>query len=153
MSTGIALDRLLKSKSASGEMKPEYRLPAMIWVALFIPIGLFIYGWTADKDIHWIVPIIGTLFFGFGQITTFMSVQTYIVDAFTIHASSGFVANTLLRSAVGAVLPLAGPKKYQTLGPGWGNNLLVFIALAMCPIPWAFYQYGERIHKSSTIVF
>ena len=153
MFTGIALDRLLKSKSASGEMKPEYRLPPMVWVAPFMPVGLFIYGWTADKNVHWIVPIIGTMFFGFGLITTFMSVQTYIVDAFTIYAASGLAANTLLRSAVGAVLPLAGPKMYQTLGLGWGNSLLAFIALAMCPIPWVFYHYGERIRKSSTIVF
>ena len=151
--TGIALDRLVKSKSVNGEMKPEYRLPPMIWVAPFMPIGLFIYGWTADKDIHWIVPIIGTMLFGFGLITTFMSVQTYIVDAFTIYAASGLAANTLLRSAVGAVLPLAGPKMYETLGLGWGNSLLAFIALAMCPIPWIFYHYGERIRKSSTTVF
>lgn len=28
---------------------------------------------------------------------------------------------------------------------GWGNSLLAFVALAMCPIPWVFYHYGERI--------
>ena len=151
--TGIALDKLVKSKSASGEMKPEDRLPPMIWVAPLMPTGLFIYGWTADKDIHWIVPIIGTMLFGFGLIATFMTVQVYIVDAFTIYAASGLAANTLLRSVIGAVLPLAGPKMYQTLGLGWGNSLLAFIALVMCPIPWVFYHYGERIRKSSSAVF
>ena len=36
---GIASDRIMKAKSASGEMKPEYRLPPMIPGAWVIPIG------------------------------------------------------------------------------------------------------------------
>ena len=77
-----------------------------------------------------------------------MPVQTYLVDAFTVHAASATAANTVLRSLVGALLPLAGPKMYDTLGLGWGNSLLAFIALAMCPMPWIFYRYGERIRTS-----
>jgi len=34
---------------------------------------------------------------------------------------------------------------YNGLGQGWGNSLLAFIALAMVPIPWAFYYYGEKL--------
>ena len=36
---GIASDRIMKAKSAAGEMKPEYRLPPMIPGAWAIPIG------------------------------------------------------------------------------------------------------------------
>ena len=36
---GIASDRIVKAKSAAGEMKPEYRLPPMIPGAWAIPIG------------------------------------------------------------------------------------------------------------------
>lgn len=36
---GIASDRIMKAKSAAGEMKPEYRLPPMIPGAWTIPIG------------------------------------------------------------------------------------------------------------------
>lgn len=36
---GIASDRIVKSKSASGEMKPEYRLPPMIPGSFAVPIG------------------------------------------------------------------------------------------------------------------
>ena len=74
-----------------------------------------------------------------------MSISTYLVDAFTLHAASAMAANTVLRSTVGAVLPLAGPRMYATLGLGWGNSLLAFIAMALCPMPWIFYKYGERI--------
>ena len=77
-----------------------------------------------------------------------MPIQTYLVDAFTIHAASAIAANTVLRSLVGALLPLAGPTMYAKLGLGWGNSLLGFIAVAMLPIPWVFLIYGERIRTS-----
>ena len=77
-----------------------------------------------------------------------MPIQTYFVDAFTMHAASAIAAGTVLRSLVGALLPLAGQKMYDTLGLGWGNSLLAFIALAMCPAPWILYKYGERIRKN-----
>ncbi|OJD18068.1 hypothetical protein AJ78_01898 [Emergomyces pasteurianus Ep9510] len=143
-------DRILKNlaKRHNGEMKPEFRLPLMIPGGLFVPIGLFWYGWTAEKGVHYVVPIVGTGFVGVGMILIMMTGSTYIVDAFTVHAASAMAASTVLRSLVGAVLPLCGLKMYGALGLGWGNSLLGFIALAMTPIPWVFYQYGERVRTS-----
>jgi multidrug resistance protein len=145
---GLASDRIVKRMSAKGEMKPEYRLPPLIPGSLIIPIGLFWYGWSCKAHLHWIMPIIGTMFVGLGLLATFMPIQTYLVDAFTIHAASAIAANTVLRSLVGAFLPLAGPAMYAKLGLGWGNSLLAFIALALAPISWIFFKYGERIRKS-----
>ena len=162
---GVASDKILKAKSKSGEMKAEYRLPPMIPGSFVIPIGctlsstyatcgstdirvVFLYGWSAEKHVFWIVPILGTGIVGLGLLATFMPIQTYLVDAFTIYAASALAANTILRSLVGALLPLAGQKMYATLGLGWGNSLLAFIAIAMFPIPVIFYKYGERIRKS-----
>ena len=61
---GAASDRVVKRMAQNGTMKPEYRLPPMIPGAACVPIGLFIYGWTAEKHAFWIAPIIGT---GFGD--------------------------------------------------------------------------------------
>lgn len=77
-----------------------------------------------------------------------MTVSTYLVDAYTVYAASAMAANTVFRSLAGAVLPLAGGKMYETLGLGWGNSLLAFIALALSPLPIVFYKYGERIRTS-----
>ena len=153
---GILSDRLLKyltTKNGTGEMKPEYRLPPLIPACLFIPIGLFWYGWSVEKEIHWIMGIIGTLWVGFGMLATFMPIQTYLVDAFTIHAASAIAANTVLRSLVGAFLPLAGPRLYAALGLGWGNSLLAFIALLISPVSVIFYRYGEVIRKKYYVEF
>ncbi|KAI4130742.1 MAG: hypothetical protein LQ338_001578 [Usnochroma carphineum] len=144
---GAVSDRIVKNKSRNGEMKPEYRLPPMVPGAFIIPVGLFLYGWTAAKHIHWIVPIIGTGCVGLGLLATFLPVSTYLIDAYPLHAASATAASTILRSLVGALLPLAGGSMYQTLGLGWGNSLLAFIAVALCPIPIVFYRYGEKIRK------
>lgn len=142
---GVVSDRMVKSKSAKGEMKPEYRLPPLIPGSFLIPIGLFWYGWSAHAAIHWIMPIIGTMWVGLGLLATFMPIQTYLVDAFVAHAASAVAACTVLRSLCGAFLPLAGPSMYEALGLGWGNSLLAFIALSCLPISFIFYKYGEKI--------
>lgn len=77
-----------------------------------------------------------------------MTIQTYLVDAFTVHAASAVAANTVLRSLFGAFLPLAGLSLYDALGLGWGNSLLGFLALAMVALPIIFNTYGEKIRTN-----
>ncbi|KAJ4424524.1 hypothetical protein N0V82_000848 [Gnomoniopsis sp. IMI 355080] len=156
---GIASDRIVKAKSQprpgapSGTMQPEYRLPPLVVGAFFIPAGLFMYGWSAQYATHWIVPIIGTGLVGVGNIAVFMCVVSYLVDAFTIYAASALAANTVVRSVVGAILPLAGQSMYAALGLGWGNSLLGFIAIACIPVPVVLLKYGERMRKSFDDLF
>jgi hypothetical protein len=83
---GLALcaamsDRLVVSltKRNGGTPKPEYRLPAMLAGSLCVPIGLFLYGWTAEKKLHWILPIIGTGFLGAGLFANFVSTLAYML--------------------------------------------------------------------------
>lgn len=77
---GVFSDKVLLAKAASGELKPEYRLIPMVWTSFTLPIGLFLYGWSARYTIHWIVPIIGTGFFGIGLLVTLVCTLTYVVD-------------------------------------------------------------------------
>lgn len=87
-------DKYVKRKAAVAEkaggdgkggagMIPEHRLLHLPVGAILLPIGLFIYGWTAEYRIHWIVPIIGTAIIGVGNLMVFMGLQLYLVDAFT----------------------------------------------------------------------
>jgi hypothetical protein len=45
-----------------------------------------------------------------------MPITTYLIDAFHIYAASALAANAVLRSAFGALLPLAGPSMVTFLG-------------------------------------
>jgi multidrug resistance protein len=147
---GILSDKVIIKQQAKGNVKPEHRLPLMLTMpgAIGLPIGVFVYGWTVHYNVHWIVPIIFTSLIGLGNLTAMMTIQTYLVDAFTIHAASAIAANTVLRSIFGAFLPLSGLSLYDALGLGWGNTLLGFISLAFIPVPIFFRYYGERIRTN-----
>ncbi|KAJ3579782.1 hypothetical protein NPX13_g780 [Xylaria arbuscula] len=146
-------DRYMKKKAASAVaaadgnsakpvMNPEYRLPYLPGAASLVPIGLVIYGWTAQYHIHWIVPIIGTAITGIGIQIVYMALSLYLIDAFSVYAASALAANAVVRSVTGAVLPLAGLPLYDALGLGWGNTLLAFIALALVPVAILFLKYS-----------
>ena len=81
-----------------------------------------------------------------------MTASTYLVDAYTVYAASVTAAGTVLRSLVGALLPLAGNSMYNALGLGWGTSLLGFIAVAFIPVPFIFWVYGKRIRESTSSV-
>lgn len=83
-------DRLAKqlTKRYGGDAKPEYRLPLLFVGAALTPIGLFLYGLTATKNIHWIVPIIGFEFLGATSFTIIVShlltkIKAQLTDLFT----------------------------------------------------------------------
>ncbi|KAL2208267.1 MFS general substrate transporter [Sarocladium strictum] len=146
---GYWSDRLVKSAKEAGRLSPEQRLDLRLTVptALALPAGLLIYGWTAQNRVHWIAPMIGTGVLGFGMIGIFMVIQTYLVDAYTPYAASVTAANAVLRSILGALLPLCGLQLYEALDLGWGNTLLALIALLLAPIPWILCWRGERLRN------
>ncbi|KAL1869669.1 hypothetical protein Daus18300_005524 [Diaporthe australafricana] len=144
-------DRNIKKQAAAGKtVSPEDRLPLIITLpgALTFPMGLFLYGWTVEYKIHWIVPQIGTAITGFGSILIFVGIQTYLIDAFEGYAASVVGANAVLRGTAGALLPLSGLQLYDALGWGWGNSLLGFVTLAFAPVPLVIGIYGARIRNS-----
>ncbi|KAG1731353.1 major facilitator superfamily domain-containing protein [Suillus paluster] len=147
-----AMDKIyihLKSKKG-GVGKPEFRLPAMFPGTLILPIGCLIAGWTAQVHTHWIFPDIGIALVGSGIVLNFHSINTYIVDCFTLHAASAMASVSLLRSLAGFAFPLFAPAMYKTFGFGKGDTILAVAAIVIgCPAPWIFWHYGERIRKNS----
>ncbi|KAI2631768.1 major facilitator superfamily domain-containing protein [Xylaria nigripes] len=145
--SGLTSDYIAKKKAKGGEIKPESRLTLLFFAVCCIPAGLIWYGWTAQFKIHWIVPIIGTSLIGVGVNLVYISIQSYLIDAYGIYAASAIAANTVVRSLFGVLVPLAGPPLYGRLGYGWGNTLLAFIVIATLPLTWFIMKYGERIRS------
>lgn len=51
---------------------PEDRMRENAWIAAVLyPAALLWYGWTAEKDVHWVVPLIANFFFGVGSMLIF----------------------------------------------------------------------------------
>ncbi|KAJ5084177.1 hypothetical protein NUU61_008756 [Penicillium alfredii] len=132
----------------NGVERAEYRLLMLIPAALSLPVGLIIYGWTAQYHVHWFVPLIGTFFIGVGFSGSMTSVQTYLVAAFTSFSASALAANNVVRSLAGGLVPLSGPDMYAKLGLGWGNTLLALLALAFGLAPMWFYRTKDRPQES-----
>ena len=130
-------------------MKPEHRLPPMLVGAILLPVGFLLYGWTADKHVHWIAPILGTSITGISAALVMLPSENYLVDSYDLYGASAIAANVILRATFGAILPLAGPPLYGNLGLGWGNSVLALIAVAFIPAVVLLMRYGEQIRNSS----
>jgi len=142
--------RALKKRN-NGVGKPEFRVPLMFPAALFIPIGLFWYGWSAQAQIHWIMPNIGCGIYALGVVVGNQCIQTYLVDSYTRYAASAVSAATVLRSLAGFGFPLFASYMYNALHYGWGNSLLAFVAIGLgWPAPVLLWKYGEMLRKKST---
>ncbi|KAL2811963.1 major facilitator superfamily domain-containing protein [Aspergillus granulosus] len=147
--TATTSDKILMKLAArsGGTLEPEMRLPLLVFWACLLPVSFFWYGWTADKQVHWIVPIIGMVPFGLAMMGVWMPIQIYTIDCYPAYAASANAALTASRSMVGALLPLAGPKMFETLGLGWGNSLLGFVAVAFVPVGIFLTKYGKTIRE------
>ena len=79
--TIIAIDKLVYRKyyvRALGNVQkeivaPEYRLYSAMLGSLGLPIGLFWFGWSARKDVHWISPVLAGTPFAWGNLCVFVS--------------------------------------------------------------------------------
>ncbi|GKZ33274.1 hypothetical protein AbraIFM66950_003114 [Aspergillus brasiliensis] len=147
---GLTSDRYLQyCRRKRGHSAPEDRLPLMLFGTILLPIGLFLYGWSAYERLHWIVPLIGTGIVGASLILTHLPTENYLVDAFDPHGTSASVlaANAALAALFGALFPLAGPSLYRALGQGWGNSLLAFISLAFLGPFVVLWRHGEKLRR------
>jgi multidrug resistance protein len=148
--TSDTMYQYFKKKDPRGQGKPEYRMPLVIPFSFLVPIGLLIYGWSAEYLVHWIVPDIGLFIFGMGTIAAFQCVTTYLVDTYARYAASAVAAVTILRSLAGFTFPLFAPSMFDALGNGWGNTVLALAAVGIgIPIPILLWMFGEKLRKRS----
>ncbi|KAF2160311.1 hypothetical protein M409DRAFT_70489 [Zasmidium cellare ATCC 36951] len=149
---GPLMDRVFAKlkKKANGEVVPEYHLPMMVPAALITPIGLLMYGWSAQAHVHWIVVDIGVFVTTFGMQIGGQPLQAYIIDSYPDHASSATAASQFIRSLTAFAFPLFAPYMYRSLGYGWGNTTIALVALAISiPAPLLLWRYGARLRAKA----
>lgn len=146
--------RYTKVVIQGGQVYPELFIPVAIVGSIMMPIGIFIFGWTASEHIHWVFPIIGTAIFAFGMFLVFQGLFNYLGMSFWRYMASVFASNDLFRSLTAGAFPLFGHPLFSNLGPkkfpvGWGSSILAFIALAMVAVPVVFYINGPKLRARS----
>ncbi|KAI9045990.1 uncharacterized protein KD926_005935 [Aspergillus affinis] len=143
---GLFIDRHFKKQAlVHGSNIPETRLNILSPGNILIAAGLFWYGWSAEGHTHWVLPLAGTAVVNMGIFFVCIAIQSYLTGSFEEFAASTLAATTIVRSILGAVLPLSAPALYERLGQGRGNSLLGFTVLVFVPATVVFMRFGERM--------
>lgn len=125
-----------RAQAKGGRADPEDRLVGMMIGCWFVPISLFIFGWTSPPVVqpgggNWVGPVSSGIPFGFGMVIIYFSANAYLIDAFPGYVASALAAKTVIRSGSGAAMPLFIEAMYHNLGNGWAASTWAFISLAM----------------------
>ncbi|BGP46725.1 hypothetical protein JCM10450v2_002573 [Rhodotorula kratochvilovae] len=140
----------MKAVKREGRHTPEQRLPPAAAGGPMIVVAFLWLGWGGYKpSVHWIVPTLSGVVQGVASVLIFRSMQTYLLDSYERNAASALTSNVVLRSVCGAVFPLFAPVMFHRLGVQWGCTILAGIMLVLCPVPFIFARYGERLRKKS----
>lgn len=139
----------LVQTKGNGVAEPEFRLPVAMVGAVCLPIGMFWFAFTTYASIHWIVPILGTVVFGFGISYIYTSVFTYTTHAYRPVAASAMAANSFCRSSWAAAFPLIAKPMYDRMTTPGATAFLAGLNVLMIPVPFVFYRYGKKIRAKS----
>ena len=149
MTYDAILRRAQKQKKPWAQRHEARRLPIAFIGGPLISISMFWLSWTSFPEISPLVPALSGLPYGIGFVLIFMALLNYLADAYEIYASSAMAAASCTRSILGAVLPLAAGRMYETLGIQWATSLLAFCSVACLVIPVAFWVWGHKIRAGS----
>ncbi|OCF30330.1 hypothetical protein I316_08034 [Kwoniella heveanensis BCC8398] len=142
-------DKIYKyfSKRNGDKGQPEYRLILTQTGMCVMPIGLFIFGWTAHSQHHWMGPFVGQYVIGLGLVLAFNTLQNFFVDAFYPYSAAAIAGATATRSIVACILPLFTSEMWVKLGWGWGGTLLAMVAILGVPCPLIMFICGKRLRE------
>lgn len=148
-------EKLYKARavpSASGRMlaPPEARLYPMLLGSFILPISLFILAFTSYPGIIWVGPCAAGVLFGFAMVIIYISANSYIVDSYSNFAASAIAAKTLMRSEIGASVPLWITQLFNNLGFQYAGLFLALVSCLILPIPWFFFYKGGAVRVRST---
>lgn len=128
---------------------PEQRLRPALLSSFFLPIGLFLFGWTANGEIHWIVSVIGIFLFTVGVFILMQCIFVYLPMVYPQYAASLFDGNDFARSSLAFAAVLFGRPMYLGLGIGPGTSLLGALTAACVAGIFVLYYYGDKLRARS----
>jgi multidrug resistance protein len=128
---------------------PEHRLVFVSFQSLLLPIGLFIFGWTARPSIHPAVSAFGLMLASMGIFSIYLAVFNYLADTYGLYASSALAAQSFCRNMAGGAIPLFTGAMYHKLGVGPACSLLGGLGLLLGLVPSVLLAWGPKIRGRS----
>lgn len=145
------MDRIyayIKARQNGVAPRPEYRIILIIPGVLLIPVGLVLYGWSAQYTLHWAITNLGAAIFSSGLMLVTQSTSSYVVDAAGEYTASTMAGINMVRSLSGFAFPLFSPSLFDKLGWGGGNTLLAGLSLTfgiVCPL--TLWKWGKVMRE------
>ena len=133
----------------NGLRQQEHRLVPAILGSFLLPIGLFIFGWTARPNVHWIVPIIGVVIFVVGTFLILQSIFVYVPLSYPKYAASLFAGNDLVRSSLAAGSVLYARPLFVNLGVDKGVSVLAGLSVLGILGMITLYYIGAQLRSRS----
>lgn len=131
--------------------EPERRLIPALPATFLLPIGLFLFAWTANSSpkIHWIVPTIGVVIFTVGIFILFQAIFIYIPLTYPQYAASLFAGNDFVRSSIAAGAIHFSRPLFHNLGVGRGVSLLAGLTVGGIIGIFALWTFGGKLRARS----
>lgn len=133
----------------NGFREQEHRLVPAIVGSFLLPVGLFIFAWTSDSNIHWAVPLVGVSIFVVGHFWTMQSLFIYIPFSYPKYAASLFAGNSIWRSATAGGSVVFARPLFINLGVHKGVTLLAGLSVVGIFGTIAIYKFGKRLRAGS----
>lgn len=157
-------DRLAARLTKKNNMvrEAEMRLGVCLPAMLIAPAGLIVFGFTAEKNLHWIGYFAGVVMSSWSSYFYFTFVLSYALDSYTANTSEMLIAMNLGKQAISFgmgidLLEWVQARGYAVMISGVFCGVLLANQLALIP----FMLYGKsiraymartwlaRIHKDS----
>lgn len=133
----------------NGMRAQEHRLVPAIFASFGIPIGLFIFGWTSNPDIHFMASVVGITLFGASGFVLFQCIFMYLPLSYPQYAASLFATNDTWRSALAAGAIIFARPLFINMGVGRGISVLAGLAFMGVIGMFGLYYYGAKLRARS----
>jgi MFS family permease len=124
--------------------RPEDRMRENAWIAAFLyPAALIWYGWTAEKGVFWVAPLIANFFFGIGSMLIFAMATTMLTEFMPKNASNGVALNNFIRNIFSCIGAVVAQPLISVIGNGWLFTGVGVIAAGSSAVVWAMKRYAS----------
>jgi DHA1 family multidrug resistance protein-like MFS transporter len=146
----LYIHRVYTPKAQSGGLaKPENVLAPALFACFGPSIGLFLFGWAARPNVHWIVPTIGIVIYPGCVFILMQCVFLYVPACYPHYAASVFAATDFTRSAFACGAVMFSRPLYENLGIGPGCSVLAGLTVGCGIGIHVLYRYGETLRLRS----
>jgi len=122
-------------------------------VACFLPpVGLFVFAWTSNGSIHWLVGLFGLTLYAMGTFVILQCLSVYLPRIYPVYSASLFASNDLFRSSLATGAIHFGVPLYENLGVDRGVSVLGGLSVLGIAGMWFIYGKGAALRAQSRFV-